>query len=77
MITDPRGTFETFGGATVIIGPKGEFRYVIAKNILNRERVEQQSSFIHGAGKPFWERRDNTLTPIPNAFKLLHESKAK
>jgi len=76
-IRDPRGTFETFGGATVIIGPKGEFRYVIAKNILNRERVEQQSSFIHGAGKPFWERRDNTLTPIPNAFKLLHKPKAK
>ncbi len=75
-VRDPRGTFDTFGGATVIIGPKGEFRYVIAKNILNRQRVEQQSQFIHGAGKAFWERQGNALTPIANAFKLLHEAKA-
>jgi len=74
-VRDPRGTFDTFGGATVIIGPKGEFRYVIAKNVLNRARVKQQSDFIHGAGKRFWERRGKALAPIRNAFKLLHEPK--
>jgi len=75
-VRDPRGIFDTFGGATVIIGPKGEFRYVIAKNVLNTDRLQKQRDFIHGAGKPFWELRGTALTPIPNAFKLLHEPKA-
>jgi hypothetical protein len=66
-------SFPFFGGATVIIGPKGELRYVIAKNILNQERLEDQRKFMHGAGKNFWRMQAGALTPVPNAFKLLHQ----
>ncbi len=75
-VRDPQGTFDTFGGATVIIGPEGEFRYVITKSVRNTNRLSKQRDFIHGPGQRFWERRGNALLPIPNAFKRLHEPKA-
>ena len=66
------GIFDFFGGATVIIGPKGEVRYVIAKNILNNRRRDQQREFVRGAGQRYWTMRDGVLAPVRNAFKLLH-----
>jgi hypothetical protein len=75
-VRDPHGSFDTFGGATVIIGPKGELRYVIAKSVLSAERIDRQRDFIQGTGKRFWELRGNALSPIRNAFKLLHEPRA-
>lgn len=72
-VRDPAGTFDFFGGATVIIGPKGEVRYVIAKNILNKKRRDQQREFMRGLGRRYWQLRDGTLAPVPNAFKLLHK----
>ena len=68
----PEGRFDFFGGATVIIGPKGEVRYVIAKNILNEKRRHQQREFMRGAGQRYWKMHDGVITPVPNAFKLLH-----
>jgi hypothetical protein len=77
-VRDPKGNFSFFGGSTVIIGPKGELRYVIAKNILNQNRLEKQRNFIRGAGKNFWGRGDDgTFNPVPNAFKLLHQPAEK
>ena len=72
-VRDSAGTFDFFGGATVIIGPKGEVRYVIAKNILNKKRLDQQRDFICGAGRRFWKLRDGVIEPVRNAFKLLHQ----
>ena len=66
------GMFDFFGGATVIIGPKGEVRYVIAKNILNNERCDRQREFMRGAGQRYWQMRDGVIAPVQNAFKLLH-----
>jgi hypothetical protein len=66
-------TFDFFGGATVIIGPKGELRYVIAKNILNNKRLEDQKRFMRKAGKNFWRLQAGALRPVGNAFKLLHQ----
>ncbi|MBF8301339.1 MAG: hypothetical protein HW394_1709, partial [Acidobacteria bacterium] len=66
------GTFDFFGGATVIIGPRGEVRYVIAKNILNNQRCDQQREFMRGAGQRYWKMREGVNTPVRNAFKLLH-----
>ena len=66
------GTFDFFGGATVIIGPRGEVRYVIAKNILNNQRCDQQREFMRGAGQRYWKMREGVITPVRNAFKLLH-----
>ncbi len=73
IVADTHGTFHSFGGATVIIGPKGEVRYVIAKNILNRARLEQQRRFIRGNGKRYWSLTDGVLRPVRNAFALLHQ----
>jgi hypothetical protein len=72
-VRDGSATFDFFGGATVIIGPKGELRYVIAKNILNKKRLEDQRKFMRGAGKNFWRMQAGALTPVANAFKLLHQ----
>jgi hypothetical protein len=42
------------GGSTLIIGPKGEIRYVISKNIGNQARIERQSVFQSTSG--MWKR---------------------
>lgn len=73
-VSDSRGDFDVFGGATVIIGPKGEIRYVIAKNILNQQRLEAQREFIYGCGKEYWEMRNGARRPVRNALRLLHRS---
>ena len=77
-VRNSKGDFPFFGGATVIIGPKGELRYVIAKNILNENRLEKQKNFMRGAGRNFW-RQDahRQFKPVPNAFKLLHQPMSK
>lgn len=77
-VRGPNGEFCFFGGATVIIGPKGELRYVIAKNILNKDRIERQKHFMRDLGKNFWEKGDKgSFKPVPNAFKLLHRPVSK
>jgi hypothetical protein len=75
-VVDPRGTFDAYGGGTVILGPKGEFRYVIAKSILSADRIDRQRDFIHGMGKRYWELRGHSLHPTPNVLKLLHAPRA-
>ena len=73
IVKDSRGDFATFGGATVIIGPTGEIRYIIAKNILNEGRLERQREFVHGRSSRYWQRKDGAMVPIENPFRLLHE----
>jgi hypothetical protein len=69
-VVQPAGTFDFFGGATVIIGPKGEVRYVIARNILNKKRLDEPG--FHMRRRPaLW--RDGFIDPVRNAFKLLHK----
>jgi hypothetical protein len=61
---------EFTGGATVILGPNGEFRYVVMKSILNRRRLEEQLDFQRTTA--FWERRDGRLVPCANPLQLVH-----
>ena len=58
------------GGATVILGPNGEFRYVVMKSILNRRRLEEQLDFQRTTA--FWEQRDGQLVPRANPLQLVH-----
>jgi len=68
--------FDFYGGATLLIDPKGRVRYLIRKSIVNRERLEKQRQFVK-------ENRDKLflVTPIcggmaiprPEGFRLLHE----
>jgi hypothetical protein len=61
---------EFIGGATVILGPNGDFRYVIVKSIMNDQRLQAQLEFQRT--KPFWERRDGRFVPRRNMFQLVH-----
>jgi hypothetical protein len=56
------------GGATIILGPKGELRYVIAKGVGENSRVFRQKKFMGGAGSGYvtttadgtWKQSDAT-----------------
>ena len=65
--------FSFFGGATVILGPQGEIRYVISKSVLGAERLEQQRGFLLGAaGRKLWQLSEGERRPNPQLFRLLH-----
>ena len=65
--------FDFLGGATVIIGPKGDIRYAVSKGILNEERLERQKTFMRGQGQSFWTRQSGQYVPVSQPFRLLHE----
>ena len=62
-----------YGGATVILGPSGEIRYVVGKSIRNDERLREEAAFVDGPGSRYWRRERGVLHPEPNVFRLLHE----
>lgn len=64
---------EFVGGSTVILGPNGDFRYVIVKRINNRRRLEAQLDYQRSTA--FWERRSGKLIPSANPFKIVHEKR--
>ncbi|MEO8494930.1 MAG: peptidase M4 [Planctomycetota bacterium] len=68
-----RPGFDFYGGATVIIGPSGEVRYVIAKSILSNTRLDQQRCYIQQEiSQGFWKIAGNHARPNEELFKLLH-----
>jgi hypothetical protein len=75
IATRPDGSrFVTYGGATVLIGPQGEVRYVIAKNILNARRLKRQGEFIGGRGARYWVTDPTGIRePGTSMFRLLHD----
>ena len=65
-------SFEMYGGATVLLGPKGEVRYVIAKNVANEGRLDRQHRFLTGAGEAYWAPGDGGFRVArDDAFGLL------
>jgi hypothetical protein len=67
-----RKRFDHYGGATVIMDPRGSLRYVIRKSAMSDERLDRQRAFMAGAGKRFWEYENARWVPRSNAFQLLH-----
>ena len=51
-------------------------RYVVAKNILNKERCKAQAAYSSGAGRQYWTMSGGEKVPIPNPFALLHQPAA-
>lgn len=51
------------GGATVIIGPRGEVRYVISKNILRKDRLDRQLEYQRES-VPDGAAAENPLEPL-------------
>jgi hypothetical protein len=61
---------EFTGGATVILGPNGEFRYVVSKSILNRRRLEEQLDFQRTTA--YWEHSHGRWVLAANPLQLVH-----
>ncbi|MCU1262331.1 MAG: hypothetical protein JWO80_5216 [Bryobacterales bacterium] len=62
------------GGATAIIGPKGEMRYVISKSVTSESRMLSQKAYLDSdAGNALWETTRAGLRPRPEMLRLLHE----
>jgi peptidoglycan hydrolase-like protein with peptidoglycan-binding domain len=51
---DGRSGFDFYGGATVILDPRGNVRYVIRKSVLDDARLERQRAFVQGDGGAFF-----------------------
>lgn len=74
VVADAGGEVAVYGGATVLIGPQGEVRYVVAKHVLNARRTERQCNFVRGAGRALWrDAGGGRLAPRADLFQLLHD----
>jgi Putative peptidoglycan binding domain len=62
--------FDFFGGATVLLGPQGQVRFVIRKSVLDKSRLEAQRRFIAGHGAAFFGQGPAD-TRLPQASLLL------
>jgi hypothetical protein len=69
-----RKEFEYFGGATVILGPEGEIRYVISKSVLGKGRLERRRDFMESvAGRRYWNIEGEKYLSKGSLFRMLHQ----
>lgn len=64
--------FDFYGGSTIILGPDGEVRYIIAKGVTGAERLEEQRRFIATRGEQYWRREGNWRNPRADLFQYMH-----
>jgi hypothetical protein len=65
--------FDYYGGATIILGPKGDIRHVIKKRVLGEERLERQRAFMQNqVGQQYWQVSQGKRTPAQQLFRLMH-----
>jgi hypothetical protein len=65
-----------YGGATVILGPDGEFRYIIGKGVHNDRRLDDQLRFTRGSGSAYWRLSgEGEWRPEPQPFRLIHDER--
>jgi hypothetical protein len=72
----PRGDqpgFDFYGGATIILSPRGEIRFVISKSVLANERVEKQREYMAGDGKGLWKMTGESLKAEEQVLRRVHE----
>lgn len=59
---DGNPEFSVWGGSTVILGPEGEFRYIICKNVTGSDRIRRRLEFMqHPNGRQYWRRDGDRL----------------
>ena len=63
-----------FGGSTVIIGPEGEFRYIISKNLMNPDRLSRQLDFQRHSG--FWHDDGKSFKMRGFSHQLAHRERS-
>jgi hypothetical protein len=62
-------------GSTIIIGPRGEIRYVISKNIRRQDRLERQVAFQEES--PYWKVLDGQYRLGGYALPLVHQTRKR
>lgn len=68
--------FTYHGGTTVILGPTGEIRYVVLKNVIGSGRLERRRAFFETAcGQKYWRLAGQRWQPLPSLFALLHSGR--
>lgn len=61
------------GGATVILGPRGEVRYLISKSAFGSDRIQRRRAFLESArGGQFWRVYDAAYAVKEPLFAALH-----
>nr|MDQ6914155.1 hypothetical protein [Verrucomicrobiota bacterium] len=65
-------TFDMDGGCTVVIGPNGEIRYVVAKGFANADRRKRQHAALNGPLQGFWKKSGRRFTQKPNVLQRVH-----
>lgn len=66
--------FDFYGGATAILDPVGQFRFIVRKSVLDGERVRRQREFVMGPGKQmFGAGPANMLLPESKLLLHLHD----
>jgi hypothetical protein len=66
--------FAFYGGATVILGPNSNVRYVVLKNVANASRLERRRQFLQSsAGSKYWTVQGGRYVEKANMFSLAHE----
>jgi hypothetical protein len=64
-----------YGGSTIVIGPRGEVRYVIVKSLDSQRRLDRTQSFATSeAGHQLWDSYLSKSAAPP--FQLLHNQRS-
>jgi len=69
----PNGrSFSFFGGSTIILGPRGNVRYIIRKRVNNDEsRMKQQIDFMDNQGQDLWHQAGTHMIPRQDLAKKM------
>ncbi|QCO03330.1 peptidase M4 [Azospirillum argentinense] len=74
IVHEPLGRVDFFGGATVIIDPRGEVRYVVSKSVLSTRRLDRLRRFVaEESGRPLWQAAHGRLLPRSEIFRVCHD----
>ena len=66
-------SFDFLGGATIVLGPDGATRYIVAKGINSAAREQRQRDFMASPqGRALWAERPFGLVPRRDLFRLVH-----
>lgn len=63
--------FSIYGGSTLVIGPRGEVRYVVRKRVDHAQRAEEQAEFIQDRGRSYWANGPRGFEPRNDALERI------
>jgi len=65
--------FTCYGGATVILGPTGEIRYVVLKNVASAGKLQRRRDFFKTpCGQKYWHLSGRQWQPREGIFAMVH-----